>query len=97
MVCALCAALGDISPTGQLAGIRVDGDATVKLIINDADGRQLPTISIMYVEAANYPKCGALVLSDDGNYAEKLSSISERFQDSAPLSAVLAKVNAATS
>lgn len=87
---AVSGALGDISPTGQLESIRLDGD-TVKVMVNNGD-RQLP-LSITYMEPSSYPRSGCLILCDEDRFSCKLSAASERFQDSAALSAVLAKVS----
>jgi hypothetical protein len=62
----------------------------VKVVVNDGD-RQLP-VSITYMEPSSYPRSGCLILCDEDKFSCKLSAASERFQDSAALSAVLAKV-----
>ncbi|WIA29416.1 hypothetical protein OEZ86_011919 [Tetradesmus obliquus] len=86
---AVGAALGDISPTGQLESIRLDGD-TVKVVVNTGE-QQLP-VSITYMEPSSYPRSGCLILCDEERLSCKLSAASERFQDAAALSAVLAKI-----
>jgi hypothetical protein len=90
VVSAVSSALGDISPTGQLESIRLDGD-TVRVVVN-TDDQQLP-VSITYMEPSSYPRSGCLILCDEDRFSCKLSAASERFQENAALSAVLAKVS----
>lgn len=51
-------------------------------------------LRIAYVDTGAYPRCGALLLPCEGAgpTAERLAALSERFQDAAPLTTVLAKV-----
>lgn len=91
VVAGLQAALPGACPTSQLS-LRLDGDATVKVERSDADEGRL-VVDVVYMEPGSYPSSSVLVCCDAAppKLAERLSSISERFQEHAPLSAILSK------
>lgn len=85
--------LSDICPTGQIQSLTADGDA-VAATFADVEGKRL-RLSLTYLEPESYPRSGCLVLLEDqeNRYAERISSLSERFQDNAALATVLSKVS----
>eukprot|EP00879_Flechtneria_rotunda_P020010 GHRR01021037.1.p1 GENE.GHRR01021037.1~~GHRR01021037.1.p1 ORF type:complete len:401 (+),score=118.20 GHRR01021037.1:516-1718(+) len=90
----LANAVTDICPTGQILSLKLSDEDACSLLLKDVDDKSTLRISIQYLEPASYPCSGVLVLSEDASsrLADKLSSITERFQDKAPLSLVLHKI-----
>lgn len=83
--------LSELSPTSQIQSITIDGDA-VTVTMADADGQKL-RVNLTYVEPVAYPRTSCLILLEDqdNRYADKISRLSERFQENAALTAVLTK------
>lgn len=85
--------LADICPTGQIQSLTADVDA-VSAVFADVDGKRL-RVSLTYLEPGSYPRSGCLVLLEDpeNRYAERISSLSERFQENAALASVISKAS----
>jgi hypothetical protein len=86
---AVSRSLSDIYPAGGLAKLAHD-DGSVVATFETGDGARVG-VTIVYADPSAYPACGALIMPDGGP-TERLEALAERFQDRAPLTAVLAKV-----
>lgn len=97
VVAGLQAALPGACPTGEIS-LRLDGDATVKVERSNAHKGRL-VVDVVYMEPSSFPSSSVLVCCDAAppKLAERLSSISERFQEHAPLSAILSKASRSSS
>lgn len=85
----------------QLKSVELAGEGQVALkLVADGDTAKTTTINIIFIDPDEYPRCGALVQLDEdasgssssSGLAERVSAVSERFQDGAQLCAVLTKV-----
>lgn len=88
----IAGALDETFPARDLLKLKLD-DGSVYACFKAQDDGERATVTIVYSDPDSYPSSSALVMCD-GNpaAAEKLEGLSERFQDRAPLTLVLSKV-----
>jgi len=83
-------ALGEIFPTGDLLKLTLDDGSVVAGFRSGETGAR-STVTVVYSDPGAYPGSSALVMAE-GGAGERLEGLSEKFQDRAPLTSVLAKV-----
>jgi hypothetical protein len=82
-----------IVPGGQLQRVTLE-DETVGVRLATENGSMVD-VNIMYMEPSSYPSSGVLVVCSDDKHEARVGRLSERFQEKAPLAAVISKVCAA--